>query len=476
MRILIVGNDPKEVGGVANYTRPLAHKLKELGHEIYYLFSGAYHSRYDFRGRPYLETDADRFTFECAEIINSTNLPFNYGHPELDMQSPEMNDLISQYLDRIKPDVMHIHSRFGFPASINEIASNKGIAVLNTIHVYGYLCQKRVMIDHTGKPCPGPSDLDKCAVCTGTLDYRKERVRALLRNYNKRLKLKASGLFNLVQRIKGHLKPPQDSGRKVPIQHPGAGTGTASQLATRLAARLEYCTGALNCYSDRVICVSRDVKATLMEFGVDEGRLLVQHIGSVIAEKQLSNERPLRDPIVIGNIGGVNYYKGTHILVEAIAKLRTGNFIVKIFGKYDEAYVRALMDGFPDLPIEFTGRYLPEQLPEILEQVDVMVLPSICKDTAPQTIFESFSGGVPIIASDIGGFPDFVQHDLNGLLFQAGDSCDLAGKIGFLLEHPDRLSVYRQNIPRLKTVTENAGELILLYRSLVGNKEASPDN
>jgi glycosyltransferase involved in cell wall biosynthesis len=131
------------------------------------------------------------------------------------------------------------------------------------------------------------------------------------------------------------------------------------------------------------------------------------------------------------------------------------------------------MERFPDLPIEFTGRYRPENLPEILKQIDIMVLPSICNDTAPQTIFESFSGGVPIIASDIGGFPDFVKHDHNGLLFKPGNSGDLAAKIDLVLSNPERLVGYRKNIPRLKTITENAHELISLYSELVALREGA---
>ena len=472
MRILIAGNDPNEIGGVANYTRPLAQKFSALGHEVYYLFSGAYHSRYDFSLKPRLRVSAGPFPFECAEIVNSTCLTFNFGHPELDMQAPEMEALIAGYLDRVRPDVMHVHSRFGLPASINKLASDRGILVLNTIHVYGYICQKRVMIDREGAPCPGPADLEKCALCTGTLDYRKERFRAVLRNYNKSLKVKAPAVFSLLQSAKGTLKPARPCGAAGAGKAPTC-AAPAPLLARALGERLSFCTDMLNSCCDMTICVSTDVKNTLMRYGVAERGLLVQHIGSVIAEKQVTNRMPPRRPLVVGNIGGVNYYKGTHVLVEAVSKLRRSDYTVRIFGKYSGEYVSALMARFPGLPIEFTGRYLPQDLPGLLKQVDVMVLPSICNDTAPQTIFESFSGGVPIIAPRIGGFPDFVQHDQNGLLFDAGDSDDLADKIGFILDHPERLPLYKQRLPRLKTISENADELISLYGALLHHPRAA---
>lgn len=473
MKIMMIANDPHDVGGVMNYTRPLATKLVELGHTVQYLYSGTWNSKYDLRCEPYISYNRTDFAFECGEIINSECLPFNYGYPELDVLCQSTERLFKSYIENTKPDVVHIHSRVGFPASINMIAFESGAIVCNTIHTYGYICQKRVMIDYKGVLCIGPSDLNKCAVCTGTLNYRKERILALLRKYNKDLRVKCPGAFKVLQRIKINLKATKHSGYQADKKSNNMGNELVPQLAARLNARLKYCVDVLNYCSDRIICVSNDVKRTLMNYGVNERKLFVQHIGSIIAERQIINDQPLREPIVIGNIGGVNYYKGIHVLLSAIGKVRNNNFMVRIYGKYEEEYLQSLMERYHNLPIEFTGRYKPEELPEILKQIDVMVLPSICNDTAPQTIFESFSGGVPIIASNIGGFPDFVQHNHNGLLFEAGNSDDLAAKIDFILSNPDRLVNYKKNIPKLKTVTENANELIWLYDELLGIRNGS---
>ena len=85
MRILIIGNSPYEIGGVANYTRPLAVKLSELGHEIFYFYSGAWFKRYDWRVKPYLRVMKDGFPFECSEVINSPQWFNNFGNPLLDI-------------------------------------------------------------------------------------------------------------------------------------------------------------------------------------------------------------------------------------------------------------------------------------------------------------------------------------------------------------------------------------------------------
>ncbi len=204
-----------------------------------------------------------------------------------------------------------------------------------------------------------------------------------------------------------------------------------------------------------------------MRYGVHEDKLFVQHIGSSIAENQKLNRRTFHTPIVIGNIGGVHHYKGTHVLVEAVKNIKNKNFIVKIFGKYDQAYVESVMQGKEDLPIEFLGKYQPTDLFEILKQIDIMVLPSICNDTAPQTIFESYSAGIPIIASDIGGFPDFIKDGISGYLFRPGDSQDLADKLDKVLTDPQKIESFSWKVPKLKTITDNALELVALYKKCI---------
>ncbi len=54
----------------------------------------------------------------------------------------------------------------------------------------------------------------------------------------------------------------------------------------------------------------------------------------------------------------------------------------------------------------------------------------------------------------------------NGLLFEPGNSNDLAEKISYILDHPEEILSYRKNIPKLKTIAENAEELISLYDNM----------
>lgn len=453
MKILIVGNDPNEIGGVANYTRPLALEFAEQGHSVHYFFSGAWNRDYDFRFSPYIRHGVFRGKVSMATLVNSPCFSVNYGRPDIDIEEKRTERLFERYLRELQPDVMHVHSRMGLPVGIFRIAKSQGVKVFSTIHVYGMLCQKRVMIDRSGEPCPGPVDLAKCAWCVGRLNIP-------LLKFRSRLEKVFPGINRQGARARQAVATKKETVTSLP-----AAFSFNQSIADALKRRLDAMVTTMNQFTDCTICVSYDVKETVSRYGADPEKLIVQHIGSLIAEQQQDNAKALHSPLVVGNIGGVNHYKGTQVLVDAVRKTGRTDYLVKIFGKYDPQFVATICQGDPPPNVEFLGRYVPESLPGILEQIDVMVLSSICNDTAPQTIFESYSNKIPIIAPRIGGFPDFVIDGVNGALFNAGDSEDLARKLDEILDTPEQLYKFRQQIPNLKTIRQNAEELITLYKN-----------
>ena len=56
--------------------------------------------------------------------------------------------------------------------------------------------------------------------------------------------------------------------------------------------------------------------------------------------------------------------------------------------------------------------------------------------TFPNTVLESLALGCPIVAANVGGIPEIVRDDVNGLLHRASDPVDLASKIIRLMKAP----------------------------------------
>jgi len=61
------------------------------------------------------------------------------------------------------------------------------------------------------------------------------------------------------------------------------------------------------------------------------------------------------------------------------------------------------------------------------------VVPSLWPDPLPGVVREPMTRGKAVIASDVGGIPDMITNDVNGLLVPAGDAAALASAMDRLM-------------------------------------------
>jgi glycosyltransferase involved in cell wall biosynthesis len=78
----------------------------------------------------------------------------------------------------------------------------------------------------------------------------------------------------------------------------------------------------------------------------------------------------------------------------------------------------------------------PAQLAEFYRNARALVVPSLWFETLPLVVGEAMSHGIPVIASRVGGLPEFVNDGVTGLLVEPGDAADLARKATRLWEAP----------------------------------------
>ena len=471
MNLLIIGDHPETIGGVTNYTRPLALELSKHMN-VFYLNSSARTFNLDF-GQTRIVEQFPFPEFRSFELVNSPGLETNYDNLDVDT-SNWINDLFEDFILRYHIDIVHIHEIFGFSSSIIQVARRLKIRIVITIHEYWWLCPHRVMVDFNNKICEGPDSIKKCSLCVSEklngFNSGSIKFRSKLKNKLPRLHKFLSGTKQLIESSDSSIDQPDslDYGNSSYEDY------NNKKIENDLKNRLRNNIDALNS-SDLIIGVSEDVKRILCKYGVNGNRIIVHHIGSTIAGQNIEHDKPLeKDNIVFGYIGGVGYYKGIHQLVEAYASMPK-EFInkstLKLFGKYAPSYYHAIFDkylkGKPyEKNITFFGRYNPQEIPVITNQIDIMILPSLCADTAPQTIFESYSANLPIIAPNIGGFPDFIKNGITGLLYKKASVQDLQRVLIQVIKNPGLIEKMRRNIPKLKTIEKNAEELNEIYHSI----------
>lgn len=94
------------------------------------------------------------------------------------------------------------------------------------------------------------------------------------------------------------------------------------------------------------------------------------------------------------------------------------------------------LEGIPtSMPIHYVG-YVSDvqELVSLYNLASVMVVPSLTENLSC-TIMESLSCGTPVVAFDIGGNRDMIDHQLNGYLARERDDADLAAGILWCLDH-----------------------------------------
>ena len=73
--------------------------------------------------------------------------------------------------------------------------------------------------------------------------------------------------------------------------------------------------------------------------------------------------------------------------------------------------------------VDFVGALPNEQIPPYISRADVVVFPSSAEATS-LACTEVMAMGKPVVASAIGGYPEMIENDVNGLLVKLFDRED----------------------------------------------------
>lgn len=99
-----------------------------------------------------------------------------------------------------------------------------------------------------------------------------------------------------------------------------------------------------------------------------------------------------------------------------------------------------------ELPgVDYIGPRSQTEVLALMKKSLVLVFPSMWYECLPRTIIEAYGVGLPVIASNIGAMKSLILHGQTGLHFSAGDSGDLAEKVLWAKEHPERLASMRKS-------------------------------
>ena len=156
--------------------------------------------------------------------------------------------------------------------------------------------------------------------------------------------------------------------------------------------------------------------------------------------------------------------KGFNLLKNALRTIPSSHTVV-LFGTTSEDFSKDFRQNVVSL-----GHITSEEvLVNLYSAADVMIVPSLYENLS-NSIMESMTCGTPVVAFDVGGNSDLVQHKVNGYLAKPYSSADLADGINWILNYSEyqKLSLNaREQCVKLYDNVIVARKYVEIYKSSI---------
>jgi glycosyltransferase involved in cell wall biosynthesis len=356
MKILQINNQHYLKGGAHRVYFETANLLKEKGHEVFFFSMKEGLSKHD---------DNEQF-FPKSIDHRKSDIVTKFKSIRGFLNNKEAAKNLENYIQRIKPDVAHVHLFMGaLTSSVLSVLKDNNIPIVHTVHDYRLICPSYLFLDGDGKIC------ERC---------------------------KSGRFLNCVVN--------RCSGKN--ISH-------SAILAVDAYYRKYF--ESPNEYIDKYIFVSKFIQDKHSEYLYDIGS------NSVVLHNFISNLDEIWPNNNKGDyflyLGRLSREKGVVTLIDAAVKTGVNLKIVGDCSTFD----KSLAQRSPN--IEFLGFKQFPELWDIIRNAGFVVVPSEWYENNPLSVIESYACGKPVIGSNIGGIPEILKHGITGYLFQPGDEDNL---------------------------------------------------
>jgi glycosyltransferase involved in cell wall biosynthesis len=180
--------------------------------------------------------------------------------------------------------------------------------------------------------------------------------------------------------------------------------------------------------ADFIQVITNFLKKTIVNLGVDEKKIEV--IPNGINLSHFKSEQQEKNRIIC--IARLEKYKGVRYLLEALPKIieKFPDSRLVLIGDGSEKEIlksKARALNLENL-VEFKGDILHERVAEELSRSHVFVLPSL-EEGQGLVVLEAQAAQIPVVATNIGGIPDFIENEKSGFLIEPKNSKAISDSI-----------------------------------------------
>ncbi len=241
---------------------------------------------------------------------------------------------------------------------------------------------------------------------------------------------------------------------------------------------------------DLFLAPSHFLRERYLDWGIAPERIEFEDYGRTPIVSRPAKEVP-RPHNRLGFFGQLSHFKGVNVLLKAMQILIQENSKNRsqshrnlevdaqlwVHGANLELQPGTFQNEFRSLleatkqNVTFAGRYAPQDMGALMENVDWVVIPSIWWENAPLVIQEAFMHGKPVICSNIGGMAEKVTHMKNGLHFHADDPLQLAQTIRQAVTTTGLWEELKTGIPDTYLIADSVTKLTGIYDRLIEAKD-----
>ncbi|MBJ8076714.1 glycosyltransferase [Bacillus cereus group sp. N12] len=457
MRILHVslGLPPYRTGGLTKYSLDLMIEQSNE-HNVFLLYPG----KFTVSQKVAVKKNKPYEGIGVYELVNPLPISLLNGinQPPLFMKKID-KCIYEDFLKKINPDVIHVHTLMGMHKEFFEIAKELSIKIIFTTHDYFGLCPKVNLMDAEGKICEDYESGRSCLSCN--VNALSIPMIYAMQSYPYRY-LKDSRIVKRLRRVKKNQTKENIGIADV--------TGEVKKLDDSLAIQYvelrEYYLDILKLV-DYFHFNSSIAKEQFESFLDLKGKVIsISHNNIHDYRRERPSRKKNSSILRLGYLGPIDVYKGFYALKDTLDCLKGNgykNWHLDVYGDFmnnPEIYS-------PE-HYTFHGRYEYSQLKKMFDQIDLLIIPSVWKETFGFIGLEAQSYGVPIMVSEHVGFKDLIKDEETGFIYKT-DGNDFISKLSSILDNPLKLERINENISKMKfpyIMQQHTNEIINLYQEV----------